>query len=154
MLIPEIILQKDAFINIEFKEKFPSANADKVILFTGNRSGFFSFANTLLYLLAALKDPFLINEIPFISTKNVSIKVILNNNITKNNIEDAGMLTATDSTNFSWVISENNLSLIAGYIQSLGYIGEEVKIDHLHIDKGISRDGISIYCQVQQKVIV
>ena len=150
MEIPTIILQENARISVGYQENLAEANTKKTIILKGNREGFFALSNSLLYVLASLRDSFLLSDFSFVDSKDgILVEVVINEYKKAKDLENIGELSTQDNKNYKWKVDENNLSVIAGAIQSLGYKNNEVTIDHLHIDSGVSRDGISVYCVVE-----
>lgn len=147
--LPAIISAKGAALHVEYLENFSLAHTNKVILIKGNRGGFFVLANAILYLLSELEDQFVLTDLPFIKTKDsVVIKVNIDGCVLKDEMEKIGKISSVDNKIFHWKIGENNLILAASNIHSLGCIDA---IKHTHVDKGVSKEGISIYCAVEDR---
>ena len=142
---PKNLLFPTAKIDFAFSENVREASTNRVIVVRGTREGFLALANLILYFIASLRENFSLNELPFVSSSSISILVKLDNNVVK----ESGIITSEDETSFRWRISEEKLALIAALsIQPLGYTTEDHRIDHVHVDEGMKREDISIFCEI------
>jgi len=150
--LPKIIQQQDAFIKAIYRTDFSWSHqhTGKVISISGNRQGFLSLANALLFYMEESDDSeFFINDIPFVEMPSgISVKIIIDPVPDNKNVENMGNITTQDEINFVWELPENNFYIVVAEILSLGLVSQ---IDHLHVDHGVSKDGISIYCEIDEK---
>jgi len=131
-------------IRISFKKDFNQNTTKDSILIEGNRNGFLSMANLLLYFNNELTEDILLHDIPFVDSHFPFIVNIKDEEGTK--LFDAEVVNHNNS--YYWMMDEINFCQTCSSFHSLGTINAEI-----HFDDGIvNKDAISVYAVVSDDI--
>ena len=136
--LPQNILIKDSSLNVYYEDKLVSNHTKSEIVIIGSRNGFLSLANSLIYLINDLELSIPIHKLPFVSS-SIMLTIACDDKY----LEQHGDLKKIGEREFIWGLSEDNASLIATHIHSLGHLNPE-----LHLDDEKKFEDISVYCVV------
>ena len=136
--IPENLLFPSSNLSITLENGvFYNRTPDSVVI-RGSRTGFLTLSNALLYLVNDLEDTIDCCEIPTVKC-NCNFLIRINEDI----LPRSGLLVIQDGFRIEWNISEENLSLVATDIHSLGHLNSE-----LHLEAADKLGRTSLYCVV------
>ncbi len=137
--IPENLIFPDSQLRLYFEEPSEVNRTRAAIIIEGTRSGFLSLANVLLFLQNDLEHSIPIHELSFVDAR-VRLVIKCDSEVGGRRY---GHFEQGEEGHFAWVLNEDNLSLVASDIHSLGHLNPE-----LHMDDGMADDEISAYCVV------
>lgn len=137
--IPDNLVFPDSKLQLYFEDSVKVNRTCAAVVLKGTRGGFLSLANALIFLQNDLVDTIPFHEFQFIET-DIRLTVKCS---TEQGGRLYGFLTCEEAEGYVWKLSEDNLSLVAAGIHSLGHINPE-----LHFDEGLAEDEISVYCVV------
>ena len=135
--IPSILIFQGARLQITFEDTNPSNRTSREIMIMGNREGFLSLANTLIFCVNDLVDVIPLHEMQFVTSDFNLLIAVDEANISR------GGIVEPNANGFIWSFSEDALCLTATNIHSLGYANPE-----LHLDSDKLFEDISVYCVV------
>lgn len=139
MNIPEDLIFPRTAVTIRFSAgEFLNQTASSIVI-EGNRTGFLSLANCLIYFANSLEESIGLSSLPFI-TSHVKLTIQLDESV--DHIHD-GIVTRSGKEEFTWRISESASNEIFCLIHSLGYLNPEI-----HFDRDKMVEDVSIYCVV------
>lgn len=110
------------------------------IVIEGNRTGFLSLSNAILYWMNDLRDFFTLTTLPYVES-DLTFSIQIDDKLDG---ISCGMVSSSGNNNFVWKMSEAELCEIVSVIHSLGYINSE-----LHFDEDKSKDEVTVYCVLQ-----
>jgi len=137
--IPKILILDKAKLKIYIEEKLRVNKTEKAIIITGNREGFFTFSNYLIYCLNNLEEKINVN-LEFIDSK-IDFEIL----IVDNEKEENKLLWVVEKgiEKYIWKLTEISYLYVATDIHSLAYCNDEI-----HFDDYKREDEISVYCVV------
>ena len=136
--IPENLIFKNSRIRISCNISDNFNLTKKAIVIAGNKNGFLSLSNIILYSSNMLEEQIKLKDISFVKS-SIEVNIVINEDI--ENIH--GYISQISEIKYKWELSEVNIDIVSGAIHSLGYINNE-----LHLDSGMSESEISVYCVV------
>jgi hypothetical protein len=135
--LPSNLIFAGARIQVRLEETVPVSRTASAIVIQGNRAGFLSLANCLIFLSNALEDPIRFPALPFVSDE-VRLQIEFDEAVT----EVHGVLVR-ECDRTIWKLSELNSDSIFCAMHSLGNLNSE-----LHLDVERSPSDLSVYCVV------
>lgn len=139
MNLPKDLIFPEAVITIRFSTgEFLNRTANSIVI-EGNRTGFLSLSNCLIYLANSLEESIDLNSLPFV---NSQIKLSLEIDEAVDQIHD-GLVNSSGKAEFIWRMSESTSNEIFCLIHSLGHLNPEI-----HFDRNKMVEDLSIYCVV------
>jgi len=138
--IPDNLLFPESKLRLYFEDSVRPNRTRTAVVLEGTRGGFLSLANAILFLQNNLEDSIPIHGFQFVET-DIRFTVKCR---TEQGGRLYGFITNEGPRDYVWELSEDNLSLVAASIHSLGHLNPEV-----HMDDGFADDEISVYCVVE-----
>lgn len=136
--VPDDLIFLNSFIHITYEMDSTVNKTNSAIIINGNRAGFLSLSNIILFYANDLEGKIHLHQLPFVkSASDLTIQ------ISEEATSISGDIAAIGGNGFIWKLTERNVDHISASIHSLGHINNE-----LHLDNGKITDDISVYCVV------
>ena len=152
MNIPEIFIFPNSKIEIDYETKVKVNQTKTAIIIEGNKNGFLSLANFLIYSSNNGGHPqynlpgdgqIYVHRFPFVKSDLELIISYWEDDM----MPEVSKVQKIDAHKFIWKMSEITFDIYANGMHGLAYIFAENHLDH-----GMEEDDISVYCVVDDSI--
>ena len=146
MDVPEIFIFSDSKIKIDYETKVKVNKTETAIVIEGNKNGFLSLANFLIYSSndgdhphynLARESQILVHKFPFVESDLELIVSYWEDNL----MPEISRIQKIGAKKFIWEMSEITIDIYASGMHGLAYAFAEN-----HLDRDMKADDISVYC--------